>query len=321
MIKNVASVGLPVLETMHIRKNRICPEHLRNAMVQTADATSAPKRLSIISGIYGDELEGQYICFCLNQILQEHIDQLNGIVDIYPVINPLGLESIRRGVPSFDIDINRSFPGNPNGNMLEYSAAKIVEDIKGSDLCIDLHSSNIFLREIPQVRIREENKDLLLPYAKWLNCDFIWIHESATVYNSSFAYAMNHAGVPTLAVEMGSGMRITREFGEQLVTGLLNILKQLGMWSGEVQKVRTPIISSDGEVSYIHAEASGIFLPNIEHWKNVKKGDVIGRIVNSLSGSIEEEILAPMDGTVFTLREYPVVYSGSLIARILGGDH
>jgi len=312
MIKNVVGVGLPVVETMHIRKNRIISDDVHNI--------EETKRISIVSGIYGDELEGQYICFRLNQILNEHKDQFHGIVDIYPVLNPLGLESIRRGVPSFDIDMNRSFPGDLNGNMLEYSAAKIVEDIAGSDLCIDLHSSDIFLREIPQVRIREEHKDLL-PYAKMLNCDFIWIHESATVYNSSLTYAMNKEGVPTLAVEMGAGMRITREYGEQLVTGILNLMKEFGMWSGTAAPVRTPVISTDGEVQYIHAEASGIFLPSIDHWDNVKCGDRIGQIVNSLTGAVEEEIFSPIDGTAFSLREYPVVYSGSLIARILGGEH
>lgn len=46
---------------------------------------------------------------------------------------------------------------------------------------------------------------------------------------------------------------------------------------------------------------------------------MIGNILNALTGEIEEEILSPCDGLIFTLREYPVVYSGSLIARVLGG--
>ena len=54
---------------------------------------------------------------------------------------------------------------------------KIIADISGSDMCIDIHASNIFLREIPQVRINEDSKDRLLNYAKLLNTDFIWIHD------------------------------------------------------------------------------------------------------------------------------------------------
>ena len=41
--------------------------------------------------------------------------------------------------------------------------------------------------------------------------------------------------------------------------------------------------------------------------------------MDTLSGTVVQNILAPCDGIVFTLREYPVVYDGSLIARILGG--
>ena len=40
--------------------------------------------------------------------------------------------------------------------------------------------------------------------------------------------------------------------------------------------------------------------------------------MNPLTGVIEEEIYAPGCGMLFTLREYPVVYEGSLLARIFG---
>ena len=50
---------------------------------------------------------------------------------------------------------------------------------------------------------------------------------------------------------------------------------------------------------------------------NVKKGNPIGDILNPLTGEISEHITAENDGIVFTLREYPIVSQGSLIARIL----
>ena len=51
----------------------------------------------------------------------------------------------------------------------------------------------------------------------------------------------------------------------------------------------------------------------------IKKGDSMGEILNPLTGKIEEKVISPCDGIIFTLREYPVVYEGSLIARVLGG--
>ena len=94
-------------------------------------------------------------------------------------------------------------------------------------------------------------------------------------------------------------------------------MKELGIWSGDIAEPKTPIISEDGEVSFINAGHSGVFVPNVSHWKNVKKGDHIGDILNPLTGEINESITAETDGTVFTLREYPIVSEGSLIARIL----
>ncbi|BCN30166.1 M14 family metallopeptidase [Anaeromicropila herbilytica] len=309
MLKNISSVGLPVGEVLHIRKNTLTPSNI----------TGEEKRIAIVTGIQGDELEGQYVCYELIRRINENIKCLHGIVDIYPAINPLGLESVSRGMPTFDLELNHIFPGNIEGDMAEYTAAKLVEDIIGANLCIDLHASNIFIREIPQVRLTHENSDSLMQYAKLLNVDFVWVHESATVLESTLVYSLNKLGVPSLAVEMGVGMRITKEYGEQLTEGIFAILKEMGIWSGTSIIPKSPIISTDGEVSFIHAEASGIFVPQIKHWKGVRKGDSVGDILDPFTGSIVHHVIAPCDGMVFTLREYPVVHNGSLIARILGG--
>ena len=308
MIQTIASVGLPIDETLMIKKNRLIPQSGLNGN---------EKRISIVTGTHGDELEGQYVCFELQRRIKENYSALTGIVDVYPALNQHGIDSITRGIPAFDLDMNRIFPGSENGSMPEYIASKIIGDLSGSDVVIDIHASNIFLKEIPQVRINELSRDVLVPYAKLINVDYIWIHSSATVLESTLAYSLNSIGTPTLVVEMGVGMRITKNYGDQLVDGIFALMKELGIWSGEAIAPKAPIISEDGEVSFINAGSSGVFLPSVEHWKNVKKGDCIGKILNPLTGEVNETIFAQNDGIVFTLREYPIVSEGSLIARIL----
>ena len=308
MVQTIAAIGLPIDETLMIQKNRLIPK---------SGVTDSKKRISIVTGTHGDELEGQYVCYELQRRINENYNCLTGTVDIYPALNPLGIDSITRGIPGFDLDMNRLFPGSENGSMPEYIASKIVNELKGSTAVIDIHASNIFLREIPQVRINELSRDTLVPLAKKLNVDYIWVHSSATVLESTLAYSLNVIGTPTLVVEMGVGMRITKEYGDQLVDGIFALMKELGIWSGEVIEPKQPIISEDGEVSFINATKSGVFVPSVEHWKNVKKGDHIGDILNPLTGEINEKINAETDGIVFTLREYPIVSEGSLIARIL----
>lgn len=307
MIETVIKAPLPVGEELVIQKNRIAGQNAKS------------RRLAIVTGTHGDELEGQYVAWQLARVLEQKKENLRGTVDIYPALNPLGISTIYRGLPGFDLDMNRIFPGSRNETMYEYIANGIIRDIKGADLCIDIHASNIFLREIPQVRINEKTAKELTPLAKLLNMDYIWVHSAATVLESTLAYSLNVIGTKTLVVEMGVGMRITQSYGDQLIQGILSVMSHLGMLTGPAPEVKRPVISTDGSVAFINAGASGFFMPQVRHGEYVKKGQQIGLIADPLNGGTKEELRSPVDGMVFTLREYPVVNEGSLIARILGG--
>lgn len=307
MIKEVVSVELPVGEKLRILKNRI--------------EGNAPdsRRIVIVSGIHGDEFEGQYICYEMTRRLLEHKELLSGTVDIYPALNPLGFDIATRTVPKIDMDMNRAFPGNPKGTVMDKVASALVDDMAGADICLDIHASNVFIREIPQVRISEEFAKKLLPYAKLMNVDMVWTNASETVHESTLAHSMNMLGVPTMVIEMGMGARISRRFGNQVVDGIFNLMQEMEMWHGETGQIQFPVISTDGEVEFIRAGTEGVFLPSIEHNHYVKKGDKLGEIVNPLEGTVVDEIIARESGLVFSLREYPFVREGSLLIRILTG--
>lgn len=308
MIKTIAKVVLPVDETLEIKKNRIEPLEKNKHM----------KRISVVTGIHGDELEGQYVCYELQRRINEDFNSLKGIVDIYPAMNPLGIDSIERGIPAFDLDMNRLFPGNIDGNMTEYLAAEIIKDVSGSDLVIDIHASNIYLTEIPQIRINELNEKELVPIAEKSNVDFIWVHGASTVLEATFAYSLNSTGTPCLVVEMGVGMRITKAYGDQLVDGILNLMEEMEIWTGATEDVRKPIISKNPEdVHFLNASTGGLFVPSVKHWQKLKKGDLIGKIIDPLSGTVLDEIYSPVNGILFTIRDYPIVDEGSLIGRLL----
>lgn len=308
MIKTVAQVALPVDELLEIKKRRIMPVNKSKGM----------KRISIVTGIHGDELEGQYVCFELARRIEENIDMLTGIVDIYPAMNPLGIDSITRGIPAFDLDMNRLFPGNIDGNMTETLAAGILKDVSGSDVVIDIHASNIYLTEIPQIRINELHEEELVPLAKEVNVDFVWVHGASTVLESTFAYSLNSTGTPCLVVEMGVGMRITKAYGNQLVDGIFNLMRKMGIWAGDTGATREPIISKNpDDVSFLNAGTGGLFIPDVKHWEKLKCGDRIGQIIDPLSGKVLEEVISPVDGILFTIRDYPIVDEGSLVGRLL----
>lgn len=307
MIQTVYTAELPVNEHLLIQKNRII-----------GNKGDGP-RMAVVTGIHGDELEGQYVAFELARRLNENLDQLHGIVDIYPAVNPLGINTIQRGVPTFDIDLNRTFPGDPAGNLTQVATAAVVDDILGADVCVDIHASNIFLREMPQIRINEITADSLLPLAPLLGVDLVWVHASATVLQNTLAYSLNERGTRCLVVEAGVGMRITESYGKRLADGLLRMLKHLGGWSGPVPDALRPTVARDQHVEFLNACQPGIFLPRARHGSVIKPGQLVGVVCDPLTGDVREDVISEQGGLLFTLREYPVVYPGSLMARVLGG--
>ncbi len=307
MVTNVCSVELPIGEKLVIKKNRMSCEN----------AGKGTKRIAIVSGIHGDELEGQYVCYETIRRIREHPEYLKGIVDVYPQLNPLGIDVARRNIPKLEMDMNCLFPGSEKGAMMEKVLSCVVSDIAGADICIDVHASDMFVREIPQVRIGGEFTQKLLPYAKMLNADLIWLNATATVQESTLAHSTNMMGVPTLVVEMGLGMRINKEFDNQIVDGIFNLMHEIGIWTGPVNLVREPAISTDGRLELVRAGYAGIFVPSVAHKHYVQEDELIGELIDSLTGTVKQRIVAKKPGLVFTLREYPFVYKGALLARIL----
>lgn len=314
MIEEIVSVELPVHERLVIKKRRLMPEGLSENEINKLP------RFSIVTGIHGDELDGQYIIFELIRRIKMHEDKLKGIIDIYPCVNPLGVDSGYRGIPMFDLDMNRVFPGMSNGAFAEYVAASLVNDIIGSDMCLDIHSSNKFVKEMLQVRLNDDNEERLLPYAKTLNADFVWVYSSQPVREATLSYSLNHLGVPTMVVEMGVGNRISKNYCKQLFEGVLNLLKEVGIWEGDTKEVKAPIVSKEGEVTFISALESGLFVPNIENLGKISIGSHIGDIIEPIEGRILQHLESPVDGIIFTIREHPVVYKGALLCRIYHKD-
>ena len=59
--------------------------------------------------------------------------------------------------------------------------------------------------------------------------NFIWIHDAVTVLRINFFTYDEPMGTKTLVVEMGVGMRLTKEYGHQLLIGILNLMKKEGI--------------------------------------------------------------------------------------------
>lgn len=306
MIETVMTAQMPVGLPIKIKKNRLEPDTIQENM----------PRLSIVAGVHGDELQGQYICYELIRRIKEERENLKGIVDVYPCVAPMALEIRKRNAPGA-LDMNAMFPGSHHGHTIEYMAAEVIEDLKGSDFCIDIHSSDIFIRELPQIRVPENAGKKVTELAQKSGIPVLWMNSnSSSVWEGSLAYSLRRKGIPNLVIESGIALKIGYEYCKKVIDGIFRMMKELEVFEGEVSPTKKTVTVKKNDVEVIHCNTSGIFIPKIQIGSFVRENQVLGCIVRPILGAELEEVKSSCDGMIFSLREYPAVCEGELLARI-----
>lgn len=309
-ITQVASIAMPIGESWTVRRCRYMPQE------------GASGRLCLATGIHGDEMLGQLIVFGIVRRIMEQQEHLHGTVDVYPMLNPLGLDIGERMVPTGTrLDMNRSFPGAADGTPMEAMCHHIVQDMLGADLVLDIHTSTRTKCELYEVRMNAKEAPAMVPAARALCPDLIWVYPDKTAYNASLAGALSQLGTPALILEADERRRHPHETAERVIEGVFCKMKEMGLWTGEAKEPpredeEIPCIRTQNEVMRVTCENPGVYVPSdcIGEW--VEKGQVLGQVIDALEGVVREEVRAPHDGLVFSQRSYSVVYPGTLLARL-----
>ena len=281
------------------------------------------KRISFVAGLHGDELEGVHLCFRLFQYLTQLVKDsphlLVGDVHIYPAVNPQALGNASRVWPFFETDMNRMF-GRRVDSLPSHAADALIQDIgERSDLVVDIHSSNLHLREVPQVRIIEGFDKKLIPLAQCTNVDVVWVHPTVPVFEYTLGFGLNHSGIPALVIEAGICLKLDHRINGQLLDGAINLLCKTGVLDFDavsIPDVRQPRLVNPDCVAQVVASRAGLFLARVKPGQEVARGELLGELVDPTEGILLEEVVSPVDGFLFTLRELPLTYEGGVLVRI-----
>ena len=281
---------------------------------------NAKGRLCIASGIHGDEMMGQLVIYGVAQRIMAHPECLAGTVDVYPMLNPLGLDIAERMVPAGTrLDMNRAFPGAKNGTPMEAMCHHIMEDMLGADLVLDVHSSALNKSELYGVRMNARDADRLLEGAKALCPEMIWVYPGKRAYDAQLTSALSAAGTPAMILMANECSRYPREDAGKVVEGIFCKMKEMGIWTGETAakpEREIPCVRTPQDLCRITCTKPGMYVAQYRLGEWIEQGDTLGEIIDALTGDTLEEVLAPAAGLVFTQRSYSAVYPGALIARL-----
>lgn len=301
-LETLCSVELPTGEEVAVHRRRF--------------GTGMAPRVAIVAGVRGDTPEGTRVAHAVGRHLATVADRLTGTVDLYPCVNPLAAHHGARNWPGFDLDLNRRFPGREDGHAPDRVAAALLSAVRQADQVIELRGAHPAFREATQAHVRHDHPEAV-DRAMRSNVRLLW--KRATVIDGTGTLASQLPGL--ICLEGGSGNRLTDGVGLELSDGVLNLLTVLGILPEDAvpfhwAAIQRPSVAEEGDVLRVRATRGGLFLPAGTVWSEVGAGAILGEVVDPISGEAREQITSPMAGRVLAMREQPVVYPGSLVARL-----
>lgn len=234
------------------------------------------KVLLLTAGVHPDEYPGIAAAIQLSNELDP--ERICGGVVILPMTNYSGFLAKKGScVPADGKNLNRLFPGDPNGTEGDQLAYAITKDFHSvCDYNIDLHSGGIDEQMKPLIffsvmggpEIEEISRQMAL------SCSVSYIVRS-TATNGEYSSAVLR-GLPSLLLERGGNGYWCQEETDADKRDVLAVLKTLGIFSGEVSPAEKPV--EIAVTKYYTADDTGCWYPCFKPGDKVKKGELLGEI-------------------------------------------
>ncbi|ODT07325.1 MAG: succinylglutamate desuccinylase [Mesorhizobium sp. SCN 65-20] len=238
----------------------------------------------LIAGNHGDEYEGQVALAKLAR--QVKPGDVRGRIVILPALNYPAVAAGRRVSPLDEGNLNRLFPGAPDGGPTQMIAHFVHSVLLGmADLVIDLHSGGRSLSYLPCCLIRSgstaEETSRLVELMNVFGAPIGSISDGAGGGGATTLSASAQAlGVPALTTELGGGGTLSGS-GEAIASeGLHRILKHMGILPKAQTKPSPPVrlMRVNGRGAFTYAHMHGIFEPAAEIGDTVIAGQCAGVI-------------------------------------------
>jgi len=266
--------------------------------------------ISIIGGTHGNETESLFIMRELARAI-EKLDKINCRVRFLTGINPFGLINNTR-VGAFDFkDLNRSFPGNPNGELTDRIADAVFTEVRDSEIVIDIHSVTNW-GAFMGMELNSPTKQLAKKtqaFNRLLNPPFIWRAIEGAKYANASDEALLKIGVLGIGVEVPKLGLIDERLMNQIVDGLLAVVKNPTLKSVAQLKNPVPLLAN---AQRFFSNAGGLYTPVLEPMCEVKEGDVVG-IITNLRTLKDSKLRSKFSGILFVQSTKKLVKTGDKI--------
>jgi predicted deacylase len=294
----------------------------RLALMESRSANPGPV-VWLTGCVHGDEVGGIVVIQEIFRRLKKE-PLLRGAVYAFPLMNPIGFETMSRNIGLSKEDLNRSFPGNPNGSVAERIADRIFTAILQTQptLVLDLH--NDWIKSIPYVLIDPDpwpkHKEVYRKAREFsAQTGFVVISERRTEASReelkrTLSGSLVAHGIPAISLELGEAYVVNERNVEDGVRSIWNVLAGLEMTPAAELKLnyKMPEVLSGRMLTYSHqppASTSGIIRFLVKPGEIVREGQRVAKIHN-VFGKLQETISARGDAVVLGHSDSSVALPG-----------
>lgn len=278
------------------------------APITVIHGTRPGPRLFVTAAVHGDELNGVDVVRRLS--VGVNPGKLSGTLVLVPVLNPFGFFALSRYLPDGK-DLNRYFPGRPDGTVASQMAHTIFTKVlRLCDCGIDLHTATRGRTNLPHVRA-DLSKPAVARLARAFRAEVVFDFPGD---DHSLRGAAVLAGIPTIVFEAGESLKFQKRYIQKGVHGVQNVLRWLGMYRYPFRKpaYRVTVRRS----CWVRSQRGGILELNCHPGSTVRKGQVLATSTRPF-GREMSSITAPYDGLVVSVTNIPMVHPGTAICRVV----
>ena len=273
----------------------------------------------LTGGNHGDEYEGPIALLKLAKNLEP--GEVSGRVIIVPAMNYPAFRAGKRTSPIDAGNLNRIFPGRPDGSVTEKIADYFQRFLLPlADVVLDFHSGGRTLDFLPfaaahELPDKEQEQRCIAameafnaPYSmKLLELDAVGMYDTAT----------EELGKIFVSTELGGGGSASARSVRIADRGVRNLLIHAGILEGEVEVQPTVRLGMPGEDSYVISTSEGVIEMCRDLGEEVEADQPVARIYPADRTGAEPVVYRARMSGLLVARHFPgLIKTGDCLAVI-----
>ncbi len=277
---------------------------------EAAGARDGP-RACLLAGVHGCEYSS---IAALRQFMRElDVSAVTGSIIAVPIVSPTSFAARSPFVaPEDERNLNRSFPGDPNGSFTDVLAHHVFSEfVAGCDVLIDLHGGDMVEALEPfalydDSPVRDTAERLARAYGlRYVICD------TTDPLGGTTSAAAAAAGIPGITAEAGGRGLLEPAEVERHLRGLRSTLRSAGVLDGEPDPAPADQRLVE-RLQWLRASTPGWWQPAVKVGDTIAAGDRLGEILDGF-GDVAETISAPDAGVILCVTSSPAVQASGLL--------